>query len=203
MIIGPDFVWLHFPKCGGVAVQSALRKIYEGRSDIAFDDIRDYSNIIWHQNIVAREAYDPSFERGDRKIVCCIRRLPHWLLSRVHFEAERAPDHYTATRDMFLRGEFFERNGKTNNADTYVRVYSTPAVTHWVRLEHLGDDLADALEIPADQLIASLKRENATKANYIKNLDFWFTAEDLVGLYEANPVWAAIEKRVYGEILTL
>ena len=138
MIVSSDFVWLHFPKCGGVSVQSALKKAFAGRVDVKFDDITDYQNIIWHESIPQRMRRDPSFNIDNRKVVSCIRRLPYWLLSRVLFEAEQAPGFYTATREMLTFGRFHERDGQINKADTYMQMYARPRVDHWVRVENMA-----------------------------------------------------------------
>src|SRR5512138_3887860 len=103
MIISPDFVWLHFPKCAGSAVEGALRILLAGRAGLSFDPI-DPSNVIWHHNVAERENYDRSFSLGERRVLCGFRRLPTWLLSRVHFEASRGPHHRTVTRKMLLQG---------------------------------------------------------------------------------------------------
>lgn len=182
-------------------MQNAMRAVFDGRKDVAFDPI-DYANVIWHQNIPAREAYDESFRLGDRRVISGIRRLPHWLLSRVHFEAERSPGFHKATRQMLLRGEFYEHSGVVNRADTYIQMYQQPRVDRWIRTEKMIDDISDAFGVEQSLVATSLKRENETKAGYIKDLQFWFTPDDLAGLYAANPSWADVERRVYGSLLS-
>jgi hypothetical protein len=44
---------------------------------------------------------------------------------------------------------------------------------------------------------------NPTTLDYVKSLGFYFTAEELSGLYAANPKWAAMEREVYGELLSV
>lgn len=200
MITGPDFIWLHFPKCGGSATEAALAVIFGGRDDVRFDPL-DPANVIWHHSIEQRRAYDPAFSVGDRKIICGIRRLPHWLLSRVHFEAQRGPGFRVATREMLLRGQFYRRDGEIVQADDRAKRYSNPRVDHWLRLESLASDLAAALGLPESVVSGALSEKNRTRANYIKEIGFWFTARELAALYEANPVWARIEKDVYGSLL--
>lgn len=199
MIIGPDFVWLHFPKCAGVAVQAALRKIYSGRKDIQFDDITK-PEVVWHQDVTQRLKYDPSSDLLNKKIICCIRRLPDWLLSRVHFEASRPP-HHIATRELIESGRFVEIDGTPNHADLYARMYSYPRVDKWIRVENLADDLADALNLKSKSIKAAMKKENENGFNYMKNPEFWFTRQQLDRLYGACPNWAEIERKVYGGLL--
>ena len=44
---------------------------------------------------------------------------------------------------------------------------------------------------------------NATRLDYVKSLDFYFTPKELDALYEVNPAWATMEERIYGDILRL
>lgn len=201
MIIGSDFVWLHFPKCAGSAVEDALRAILKPRRDVRLDPI-DHRNVIWHQTVRERERYDPQFRLGDRKVICGIRRLPHWVLSRVHFEAQRRPAFRKATREMLLLGQTYEQDGRLNQADAYIRQYSNPRVDFWIRAENAAEDLAAAFEMEREFVASRLKRKNATKLHYIKDLSFWFTAPELADLYAANPLWADVERRVYGSLLS-
>lgn len=204
MIIGPDFIWLHVPKCGGTAAERCLRQALGSNPEVHFDTIGPSEEVIWHQNIQARANYDPDFDPSGKRIIACIRRLPGWLLSRVHFEYIRPPIHpgpardmQVPTRDMLVRGEFFEYSGYHHKADNMIRQYDNPSVDHWIRIEHLHEDLSaffgfDVGEVP---------RINETRVDYIKNLDFWFTPDEIAQLYEHNPIWAAIERKAYGNTL--
>jgi hypothetical protein len=198
MIVGKDFVWLHFPKCAGTSMEKALHVLMPGAT---FDPI-DPNNVIWHDSITRRKERDPRFEVGNRRIISAFRRLPHWVLSRVHFEAFRPP-HHTVTRDMFVRGEVFERNGDRRTADDYFQQFNTPPVTHWIRVEKVEDDMATAFDLPVERIRASLKHANAAKNPIIKSLAFWFRPEELRGLYAANPHWAAKEAELYGGHLAI
>lgn len=197
MIIGPDFIWLHVPKCGGTSVERCLQQALAKRPDVHFDTINPREAVIWHQNIAARKKYDPGFDPSGKRIVACIRRLPGWLLSRVHFEAARPPKKLVVTREMLVRGEFFESSGYHHKADNMIRKYNNPEVDQWIRIENLRDDLSNFFGFD----VGEVPRVNETKINYIKNLDFWFTPDEIRRLYEQNPVWASIERKAYGDTL--
>ncbi len=192
MIIGPDFVWLHFPKCGGTSLEHALRGLLAGR-ECQFDEINPGSGVIWHHSVKQRMEADPTFNPTGKRIISCIRRLPAWILSRVHYEAHRSGR--IATRDMIARGQFFEADGGINNADTYVRLYSPVDV--WLRTEHLAEDVAAAFGFDEVETQDAIGQVNVTP-NYVKDPDFWFTQADLRRLYDANPLWADVEARVSG-----
>lgn len=206
MIVGSDFIWLHFPKCAGHAVERALRRGLRGRRDVIFDR-RWPHHPGWHESVVDRQRHEHDFAKHDRTVICGFRRLPHWMLSRVHFEAARPPFR-SPTREMLRRGEFFHQNGRIGTADQHAQHFSGSAVDRWIRTEYLAEDferhfsdiLGPRAKLAVDRVT---KVVNATRLNYIKALDFHFTAEDLQALYAANPVWTRIERELYGDVLRL
>jgi hypothetical protein len=199
MIQGPGFIWLHLPKCAGTSLEAALREIWANNPAYRFD-VRDPQNVIWHENVARRRKRDPSFELAGRRIIANFRRLPHWLLSRVHYEAQRPP-HHVVTREMLLRGDVFEQSGALNRADQYALNYNMPPVDCWIRTENLVEDAAKAFGLDPAILAAKLQRKNVGALNYINSLDFWFTKQELAGLYAAAPHWAELELRIYGSLL--
>ena len=115
MIVGQSFVWLHFPKTGGHTVAAAIQAAGRGRGDLVFDDEQADADG-WHDTLLHRMRRDRNFDPTGKLVVSGVRRLPWWLLSRVHYEAARAPFH-CASREMLCRGEFNENNGQVNRAD--------------------------------------------------------------------------------------
>ena len=207
MIVSDEFVWLHFPKCAGHAVEQALRSVLRSAPDVAFDRPGD-DTINWHDTLEDRRRRDPRLALGERTVVCGFRRLPHWMLSRVHYEASRPPYH-CVTRAMLCRGEFFHQNGQVGKADAYVEHYGASKVDRWVRTEHLLEDFERAFGDMMGSRLArgALRRArrivNGTRLNYMRRLDFYFTGEELAALYAANPLWAELERRLYGDILRI
>jgi hypothetical protein len=204
MIVGPNSIWLHVPKCGGHTVEMAIRLAAKGRRDIAFDR-RDPFDPGWHDSIRDRTARQRGFHPAGKIVVAGFRRLPFWLLSRVHFEAARPP-YRCATREMICRGKFYERDGIVNRADNVTRQYSSPPVDRWIRLEHLADDFArqftDILGPRTAKAAARLGAvTRATPIEYVNSIGFWFTLRELEALYEANPGWAGIERAIDGDLL--
>jgi hypothetical protein len=204
MIVGRSFVWLHFPKTGGHSVAAAIRAAAAGREDIVFD--RQGRDAGWHDTPGERARRDRSFDPAGRTVISGIRRLPWWLLSRVHFEAARPP-HHCVSRAMLCCGEFYEHDGTVNRADDHALRFGAP-VDRWVRLEHLADDFVaqfEGLLGPRVRGAAGRLRKvvNPTRLDYVKSLGFYFTPQELDGLYRANPAWAAMERRVYGDLLQL
>ena len=199
MIVGKDFIWLHFPKCGGVSTELALRTLLKGRRDVAFDSI-DHRSGIWHDTIPKRQERNETFDPAGKRIFCGIRRLPHWILSLTHFEIARGER--ATTREMLLQGRVFNSQSSLH-ADELLAGFSLPEVNIWIRTEYLAADLATAFALPLDRVQSSLKMENAGTMDYVRELSFWFTSRELAGLYDANPLWADLERRVYGSLIEL
>lgn len=194
MIIGSDFIWLHFPKCAGTTVELALRDLLEGRPDIRFDDIDGVTGY-WHHTIAERQSIDPSFDPSGKQVLACLRRLPSWIMSMVTFEATRN-EHLVATRDMIVHGRCFDGD-YLNRADDYLNLFYSD-VDQWIRTEYLADDLAEALDLPVSAVAKALLRHKANVTeSYIKEVSFWFTDDDLATLYASNPLWASVEGKIY------
>jgi hypothetical protein len=204
MIVGKQFVWLHFPKSGGHAVDQALKAALKG-NEAAFDP-PDY--VGWHDSIEDRRRRDSSNQLAGKTLISGFRRLPYWMLSRIHYEAARPP-YLAASRDMLRRGEFFHQNGQIGRADEYIVHYDAARISRWVRTEHLAQDFLEhfgAILGPgvAGAAIRKVRRiVNGAQLNYIRDLGFYFTPDELSGLYEANPLWAELERRLYGGLLTV
>lgn len=205
MIIAPDWIWLHFPKCAGTSTEKTLKTIFKNDREIRFDP-QDMNNVIWHHTLEKRQDYDPEFDVSGRRVICNIRRLPHWILSRVHFEVQRIGMAGRVNRQQLVQGQFAQRrpHGKpTIHVAESVALQFSKGVTHWVRIEHFAEDLAASLNLSVAQVNAALVRENTGQLSYIRNLDFWFTQTEIDRMYDANPTWADLERRLYGDTLRL
>ena len=196
MIVGTDWIWLHFPKCGGSSAAELLTQNFAHDKATVFDRI-DPEQVIWHENIPTRQQRDPHFRCEGKRIVTIARRLPDWILSRVHFEASRPP-HHIATRAMIVKGEFHENHGSTNTCEDQFQYFNQPSVDFWVRLENMHQDFERFFAKPLTPLTERLNENNI---NYVKDRQFWITQDELRYLYRNNPGWAAMERKVYGNLL--
>ncbi len=77
-------------------------------------------------------------------------------------------------------------------------------IDRWLRMEHIGEDfIAFASELTDlteghRHSIAAYPRVNVL--DYDHELDHWFTPAQVRLMYANNPVWAALEERVYGDL---
>jgi hypothetical protein len=195
MIIADDWIWIHFPKCGGTTTEKILRKAFGASEAVMFDDITNKQNVIWHDTIPGRFERDPAFSVTGKKVFSNIRRLPTWLLSRVHFETARTGGNALIDRERFAKG-FFNFPYKAQETGRWAsRIAScdsvmtrfSKGVTDWIRLENLADDISGAF---GSEVRAGAGRENTGTIDYIRDLNFWFTPTEMEDLYRHNPVWA-------------
>jgi len=207
MIIADDWIWLHVPKTGGSATERILMANFKKRKDVKFDDLKDKSKPIWHESIAQRQISTPELSVENRTVHANIRRLPTWLLSRIHFEVQRHGARAEVVREHIVQERFKVvhpkrpdgKNDKIVQADAVINKFS-PGVSNWIRMENLQEDLEKAFRIE-DRGTLVKKRVNDTKQQYIKNPRFWFTMDELQMIYDANPTWARIERMVYGDTL--
>ena len=190
MVISERFAWAHLPKTGGDATHEMLCAI---PGLVRFADPLDSNDK--HMPFFGRER-----EIAGKLLVMNIRRLPAWTLSGAHHRAAHgeypdykpqplpAPDQLAASTDADDLLRWMTDHGRLR-------------VDRWLREERLADDLVEFLaEIGIDgpqvrEAVRAVGRVN--EGSYDHGVAV-FTPEQIRRLYEHNPTWAAIERRVYG-----
>ncbi len=191
MVISERFAWAHLPKTGGDATHEMLCAI---PGLVRFADLLDSNDK--HMPFFGREQ-----EIAGKLLVMNIRRLPAWTLSGAHHRAAfgEYPD-YTPQR-LQTPGEMTS----STDADDLLRWMTDHGrfeVDRWLRAEALADDLLAFLaELGIDgpevrESVRAVGRVN--EGSYDHDGARRFTDEQVRRLYERNPTWAAIERRVYG-----
>lgn len=193
MVIGRRFAWAHLPKAAGDATYSMLMAV-PGLVQFA-DPLRSNDK---HLPFFARER-DVS-----GKLLCMnIRRLPAWALSGAQHKAAHGV--HPEYRPLAL--ESFDLISNRTDADDLLRWMTDHQrfkVDRWLRAEALEDDLLNLLTelgectpaVRADVLAVGRVNEG----NYRHELVREFTLDQIRRLYELNPDWAAVERRVYGTL---
>jgi len=200
MIIGPDFVWLHFPKCAGTFTEKLIRTLDADSGKIAFDTI-DPSKIIWHQGVTERENITGE-NLQEKKIISNFRRLPTWIISRIQFETNRSGNR--AIKELYSQGCFYEQNGNINFADRILQKYGIPRVNQWLRVESLKEDFRKVFSSHFDcgsSAFDALFSEKINVSGWKGDIRDWFEYEDLVTLYASNPNWTRLEYWLYGNLM--
>lgn len=193
MIIGERFAWAHLPKTGGDATHAMLASV---PGLVRFADPLDCNDK--HLPFFAREE-----QIAGKLRVMNIRRLPSWALSAAEHRAAHGvhPDY----RPLALRSPE-EISGSTDPDDLlrWMTDHDRLSVDRWLRMESLQDDVLELLEqlgVPragvADGVLA-VGRVNARE--YEHDVSRRFTPAQVERLYERNPAWASIERRLYGAL---
>lgn len=200
MIIGESFVWLHLPKCAGTTTTAALLKNFNADTSVQFDATGE-GEPIWHDTVEERERRS-GVSLSDKDILANIRRLPAYVVSKVHYTESLNPDiHHT--RKNLLTGYVMEADGSLYNADYLLGHYNAHNVSHWVRTEHLKEDVISVfgkyLDVTGKDF--SLLSERINSTDYSRGLAKWYSRREMARLYRKNPVWAKLERRVYGNLL--
>lgn len=191
MVIGAAFAWAHLPKTAGDTTHAMLTAV-PGLA--TFADPPDSNDK--HLPFFAREA-----EVAGKLLVMNIRRLPAWTLSAAHHRATHGV--HPEYRPLAL--ETPDEMAEKTDADDLLRWMTDHgrfAVDRWLRTEALLQDvlgLLDELGVldpRARRRVSAVGRLN--QGSYERG-PRPFTEAQIARMYERNPGWAEIERRVYGQ----
>jgi hypothetical protein len=191
VVIGAAFAWAHLPKTAGDTTHAMLTAV-PGLA--TFADAPDSNDK--HLPFFAREA-----QVSGKLLAMNIRRLPAWTLSAAHHRAAHGV--HPEYRPLALQTA--DEMCDSTDADDLLRWMTDHgrfAVERWLRTEQLLDDVLalldelDALDRRARRRVTAVGRLNVGAYDRPAQP---FTAEQIARMYERNPDWAAIERRVYGQ----
>lgn len=195
MVIGRRFAWAHLPKTAGDATLAMFQAV---PNLVEFADPADSNDK--HMPFFGRER-----EVTGKLLVMNIRRLPDWVLSGAQHKARHGvfPDYRPEPLESWE-----EITSRTDPDDLlrWMTDHGRFRVQRWLRAEHIQEDvlaLLDELgELQEDtrQAVAAVGRVN--EGDYRHDLAREVTSAQLARLYQLNPVWTDIERRVYGRLPT-
>jgi hypothetical protein len=194
MVIGERFAWAHLPKTAGDATHAMFAAV---PGLVRFADPPE-----------SNAKHDPFFARerdiAGRLRVMNIRRLPAWALSAAHHRARHGvhPDYEPGplqTSD--------EIAAQTDPDDLlrWMTDHGRLGVERWLRAESLVQDLLEllselgALAPGVEDRVRAVGRVN--EGAYDRELESWFTPGQVRRLYDRNPEWSEVERRVYGDLM--
>ena len=195
MVIGDRFAWGHLEKTGGDATLQLFEQVPQL---VRFADPVDAHDK--HRSFAAREA-----EVRGKVLALNLRRLPTWILSKAQHAARHgthpdyAPWYMASPHEMASSTEPDERLAAFTGGGRF-------QVDRWLRTEHLAEDfLSFVAELgPVSKAqrraITDLARVHGSATQgYDHRIEHWFTLAQVRAMYERNPVWAALEHRLYGD----
>lgn len=196
MIIHPDFIWLHFPKCAGSKVHTLFARYFSDVPGLVMDPT-DTDDARWHDSIAQR-----GVDIAGRTVVSGFRRLPVWLQSRFSYERTRSP-HLIHSLELLHTAQFREADGSIGHADLYCRHWLPPELiererVQLLRLEDFPGDFQRIFGqwLPVDRIPdAELRLAENTSA------EAHDVAEEIArhwdGVYDQCPHWQAVEWRAF------
>jgi hypothetical protein len=193
VVITDQFAWAHLPKTGGDATRQMLCAV---PGLVRFADPPDSNDK--HIPFFGREP-----EVAGKLLVMNIRRLPKWALSGAHHRASHGEYPGYVPQPLQAPDEI----ASSTDADDLLRWMTDHGrfqVDRWLRAESLADDLLSFLaelgiEGPAVR-DALLTVGRVNEGDYDHGEASALSGEQVRRLYELNPAWAAVERRVYGNL---
>lgn len=193
MVIGRRFAWAHLPKTAGDATLAMFNAV---PGLVEFADPAESNDK--HMPFFGREQ-----EVAGKLLVMNIRRLSEWVLSGAWHRSRHGvyPDYTPAPL------ESWERITGRTDADDLLRWMTDHGrfeVRRWLRTESLTEDMLALLDElgelteQARRAVGAVGRVN--QGDYPRELAGEITSTQLARAYELNPVWAGIERRVYGAL---
>jgi hypothetical protein len=197
MVIGDSFAWCHMQKTGGDATLQ-LFELIPGlilRAD--------------PRNVQAKHASFPerATEIGGKLLACNVRRLPAWTLSwNQHHHQHRS---MRADGTPILMGSP-QQMAELPRGDRRLAHFSGDGrfrIDRWLRMENLAEDFT-AFASELTDLTAGNRHDIAryppvNALDYDHEVGHWFTPAQVRLMYARNPVWAALEERLYGGLALL
>lgn len=192
MVIGKDFAWAHLAKAGGEMTHALFR---------VFPEVIEFADPA--QTVDQHTAFQDRPDQVEDKLrVLNLRRLPKWMISFHVWKSVVGllPDFEQAP--MLSPHQMAD----SNIADAFLIRYmqpEEPKIDVWIRTENMIEDflafIGDYVELTPEreEEVRNLPRVN--EVAYDKAIDHWFSSAHIRLMYLRNPIWAAVERAVYGD----
>jgi hypothetical protein len=196
MVIGEQFAWGHLQKTAGDATLGLFRLF---PNLILYSDPRTVEDK--HASFAARAA-----DVEGKLLAANFRRLPDWTLSWAQHRTRLG----TRPDGKAIAMNSPHQMVEVPRADTRLSILTDGGRYHvdrWIRMERLVEDFTGFVSDFTD--LTDGDRERISTFGPVNALDYdheiahWFTPEQIRRLYRNNPIWAALEERVYGDLALL
>ncbi len=231
MVIGNGFVWAHMPKTGGDATHAlfallphlvehadprthwskhqpfSLRQ-REANIDLTSNRRRILNirrlpswmlSYTYHQHLHYGLDFDEDVLRAGR----IVRQVFHLAGKPFYDRAMPKLQRFRFARRVL--NKILTREIVHRRPDDILKRYEPEKVDFWLRQEQLTNDFIAVVrnfgEVSDDQEQALHALGYVNRNTYDRRWEHLFTAEDLERIYAMNPLWASIERTVYGSTL--
>jgi hypothetical protein len=193
MVVGERFAWAHLPKTAGMATAKLFMLFPEL---VVFADPED-----------TNDKHTPFSERRDQiqgKVLAMnFRRLPIWVLSRAQHVSRWGiyPDYKPIPMDPP------ETLADSPFPDSRLELFTDEGrirIDRWLRTDFMTEDFLAFISEFAD-VTGERKRQveeigPVNTHDYDKDVSKWFTPDLIERMYAANPIWARLEREIYGDL---
>lgn len=206
MLITERFNWLHIPKTAGSKTrQVLLNNAINRTNELLYNASANHGGAAMHTSIIPEE-----YRQHKRPTAMNFRILKDLVLSHNSFflrnifsKTDFKPDLWEKNKEHTLKGEIYDWLGQSTTK--YIRVdeaykpfLKMQSHVTFLRAEFLTQDICDWLEslniiIDKDSLLTDTKRINGSDFPQPNILD-----EDFSVMYNNNPRWAELERKLYG-----
>jgi hypothetical protein len=193
MVIGERFAWAHLPKAGGSATQELFRIFPELVLFADPDDTNDKHALFRDREEMVK----------GKLLAMNLRRLPFWVLSRAQHAADEGvwPDYKPIPMDSP------KTLSESSFPDTRIALFTDNGrlrIDRWLRMETLRDDflvfVSEFADVDDERRRRVFELQPVNVRQYDHEIDHWFTPEQVRTMYERNPVWASLERKVFGSL---
>lgn len=201
MLYTDKFVWLHFGKTGGTTTCDILITLFP-----QIEGVREPYNVLQHESLSALKART-GLDLGDRDVFLGFRRLAGWAISHLHHqfgpEVPREMIERTVSGELVFASKsaarkigLFEGIG---TLDGILGYFTEKEPRHYLRLEHLGADLYEAVKdhvrVRPEQVMG-MAQGALNRGKYNRRVPT-LTEAEIAELYRNCPHWAEREARLY------
>jgi hypothetical protein len=198
MVLGKDFIWLHFGKCAGTTTRFLFRE-----ASYLCDFMDADHDPRKHQRIEQIKKRFPSVQIKDKKIIIGFRKLIPWIYSHNnHMLSERKISFYdfkTKSKEGLIWHSGL--NNWTNPDTALIRYSQNNSFDNFIRTENVWQDFIDVfsnfgLQEKDKVKISKMSEVSLNKKTYQRDQ---ISEDNKKKIYEQNPFWGSIEMEIYND----
>jgi len=206
MIVSNKFLWMHIGKAAGTTTGSMfyiIKGILDSNIDMNEKGFLKHDNITRRTtNYETKSIYTREHLNSLDKILN-IRRLPEYIMSNTQHGIKH--NNRVFNKESMING--FVNHSSTKNLNGHVDTILSSYIeekepTHWLRTENINEDFVDMIKnyYDIDEKLETrlLKVRVNVNKDYNKNINEFFTEDEIKEMYKNCPLWCEYEEKIYG-----